>query len=85
MLDVKCNYSQSYFNLSCPAFMEDEEKETQSHLLEFEALSPESVVSSGDIEYDQLFCENVETQTVVVKISKKNFQKRKTLLQEGSK
>ena len=85
MLDVKCNYSHSYSNLSCPACKNDAENDTQVHLLKCEALLPQNVVSTGDVEYDQLFFENVETQAIVIKILKKNFNKKKTLLQEVRK
>ena len=83
MLDVKCNYSHSYTNLSCPACRKDAENDTQTHLLKCEALLPQNVVSTGDVEYHQLFCKNVETQVIVIKILKNIFPCEKNHFKRG--
>ena len=78
MIDVRCNYSSSYSHLHCPLCKKSEDN--QEHLLNCEKLAEEKVISNGEINYQQLFERNIGKQEMVVKILKKSFENRKSIL-----
>ena len=80
MIDVIYNYSSSYSILYCPLCKKSEDN--QAHLLECEKLAEENAISDKEIEYQQLFERNTGKQEIVVKILKKRFEKRKSILKK---
>ena len=77
MLKVKTNFSQSYNVKFCPLCKKPECLDTQPHLLECERIVHDDLVVGKKPYNDQLFSNNINDQTIIVKMLKKSFEKRK--------
>ena len=85
MLDVKCNFSQSYKELFCPVCKNVGNEDTQSHLLVCESLDDQNTLVREELKYENLFSDKTDKQVTVVKILKKQFFRRKDILMKEKK
>ena len=82
MLDVKCNFSQSHKEQFCPVCKNEENEDTQSHLLVCQSLNQQNTLVSGEPKNEQLFSYKIEEQVTMVKMLKKAFFRRKDIFFE---
>ena len=82
MLKIKQNFSQSYKSHFCPVCKNENLKDDQQHLLQCDKLVSDSIIIANLPEYEDLFCNEVKKQVVIVKLLKENFEKRRKFLEE---
>ena len=82
MLKIKQNFSQSYKSHFCPVCKNENLKDDQPHLLQCDKLVSDSIIIANLPEYEDLFCNEVKKQVVIVKLLKENFEKRRNFLEE---
>ena len=82
MIDVKSNYKNNHSDLSCAlcGTREDDQK----HVMECPILiNNTSDISTGNMNYDDIFGDDVIKQAKIVRIFRNLWKKRKNLMKEG--
>ena len=80
MIPVRCNYSHSYTDLSCPICQDQSQPDNQLHALSCsELVKNENIVAKDQISYDDIFSSNVMKQSEITKCFEYLLKKRKDL------
>ena len=80
MVSVRCNYKQSYNDLTCQICQDQSQLDTQIHLLSCkELLKDENLVVRHKISYSDIFSKNVKKQSEVTKCFEFLLKKRKLI------
>ena len=74
MLDVKCNYRGSHTDTLCPVC--EMAEDTQQHVLDCPGLDEGNEMVNKLLRYDDLFCEELETNAIILRVMKTRFKKR---------
>ena len=81
MTSVRCNFKNSYDDLTCPVCENQTYQDTQSHILQCKILiENENILAGNQILYSDLFSQDVSKLSVVTFLLEKLLEKRKRLL-----
>ena len=78
MTSVRCNFKNSYDDLTCPVCENPTYQDTQSHILQCKILiENENILAGNQILYSDLFSQDVSKLSVVTFLLEKLLEKRK--------
>lgn len=80
MVHVRCNFKNSYADLTCPICKDPTHQDTQFHILQCkQLLENENILVGNKIPYSDLFSKDVKKQSVVTLIFEKLLEKRRKM------
>ena len=83
MIHVKCNFKNSYSDLTCPVCNDSNYRDSQLHILQCKTLlNGENFLVKKQISYNDIYSSDVTKQSTVVQLFEELLSKRRKIEKE---
>ena len=83
MIPVKCNFKNSYSDLTCPVCKDSNHQDSQLHILQCKTLlNGENILVKKQISYNDIYSCDVTKQSTVVQLFENLLSKRRRIENE---